>query len=81
MKFWLPDCKSHAVCDVPGVCFKVVKGANVSFGLIRRQEGKTKIIGFDGDDNKFSYSKKISKSTPKLNSWTDPRPSQKQQYI
>jgi ribosomal protein S12 len=32
MKFWLLDLvkKNHAVGDIPGVCFKAVKVANVS---------------------------------------------------
>ncbi|VCX30824.1 unnamed protein product, partial [Gulo gulo] len=40
--------KGHAVGDIPGVCFKVIKSSQcLSFGLIQRQEGKTKIINFD----------------------------------
>ena len=41
--------KGHAVGDIPGVCFKVVKVASVFFGLLQRQEGKTKIINFDDE--------------------------------
>ena len=42
-------CKGHAVGDIPGVCFKDVKVASVFFGLLQRQEGKTKIINFDDE--------------------------------
>ena len=42
--------KGHAVGDIPGVHFKVVKVANVSLlALIQRQEGKTKIINLDDE--------------------------------
>ena len=41
--------KGHAVGDIPGVCFKDVKVASVFFGLLQRQEGKTKIINFDDE--------------------------------
>ncbi|KAL6051227.1 hypothetical protein STEG23_005915, partial [Scotinomys teguina] len=40
--------KGHAVGDIPGVHFKVVKVANVSLlAPVQRQEGKTKILNFD----------------------------------
>ena len=43
-------CKGHAVGDIPGICFKVVKVANVSLlVLYKRLKGKTKIISFDGE--------------------------------
>ena len=43
-------CKGHAVGDIPGICFKVVKVANVSLlVLYKRVKGKTKIISFDGE--------------------------------
>ena len=41
--------KGHAVGDIPGVHFKDVKVASVFFGLLQRQEGKTKIINFDDE--------------------------------
>ena len=41
--------KGHAVGDIPGVRFKVVKVASVFFGLLQSQEGKTKIINFDDE--------------------------------
>ena len=43
-------CKGHAVGDIPGICFKVVKVANVSLlVLYKRLKGKTKIISFDDE--------------------------------
>ena len=42
-------CKGHAIGDIPGFCFKVVKVASVFFGLLQRQEGNTKIINLDDE--------------------------------
>lgn len=42
------DSKGHTVGYITGVCFMAVKVANGSLFLTQRQEGKTKIISFNG---------------------------------
>lgn len=42
--------KGHAVGNIPGVCFKIGEVASVSLLALHREERKTKIISFDGEN-------------------------------
>lgn len=61
----------HAVGDIPGFHFVCWSSHYVPFGLVQKQEGKTKIINFDNGSTLINFH--ILKKNPKFSTLREPK--------